>query len=214
MKKNITFKKARPFLLSAALIGMIFGSAVTIAYYSDSTEALENSFEATEITTVIIEDNVNTNSASGAIVNKNPKIKNEGPATGFIRARITVSPDILINSPSKQTGITDDKCITLMIDKGNLDYALALDTNALYSHDNIGGWIYGGDGYYYYNHVVKAGNFTQTLFDYVVIGTAVEDNFDVTIYQEAITSKHYVSSENEVGQVAISIMKQAFLDIN
>ena len=217
MKKMILNKKARPFLITIVLLGLILGSAMTLAYYTDSTAALENSFEATEITTVIVEDSVNTNAISSGSVAKNPKVLNNGPATGFIRARVTVSPDILITSQNKPTGIENNKCVTLMIDRPDTDLSLGIDSTVLYSHDpgvNPKGWIYGGDGYYYYNYVVKVTESTQTLFDYVLIGDSVEQNFDITIYQEAVTSKHYVNSEYEGSPVNISVIKQAFSDVN
>ena len=195
MKKIMRNTKTRTFVVSLLLIAGVFASAVTIAFYTDTTQVLANTFTTTEITTHINE----VVSGTGSLINKNPSIYNDGPASGFIRARITVSPDLITN-----TG--DNNYIELITGTGKLKFTAGEVTEA--------GWLFGGDGYYYYNKVVAAGTSTTTLFDQVIIGTKVKENFDITIYQEAVTSKHYEGEANQDNTYNLATLQNAFNSVN
>ena len=69
------------------------------------------------------------------------------------------------------------------------------------------------DGFYYYHVVTAPGTdyaVTETLFDAVKIGTSVTQNFDITIYQEAVFAEGY-----EAGAVVdTDVMVAAFAAVN
>jgi len=197
MKNVLSSSRIKAFTLTILLVAAVFTSAVTLAYFTDTTSAISNTFSIAEITTHIDET---TGQGSGGLWQKSPKIVNDGPSAGFIRARITVSPDLW-------NGGTGNNKITLKFGSWNGGTFNATADLSLSSTPQ-NGWIYGGDGYYYYQQVVASGFATNSLFDAVLIGSEVIENFDITIYQEAVVTK----STNSVESLAD--LKAAFAAVN
>jgi len=197
MKKFVLSNKTKTFTLSILLMMAVFASAVTLAYYTDTTNAISNTFTVAEIKTHIDET---TGQGSSGVWQKSPKIYNEGPSKGFIRARITVSPDLWSG------GVGSNR---IQLKFGTWNGGAFSETSSLqmdaYEHN---GWLYGGDGYFYYKSAVEKDHTTDSLFDAVIIGTEVSENFDITIYQEAVATTSTKSVES------LTDLKAAFTAVN
>lgn len=197
MKKFVLSYKTKTFTLSILLMMAVFASAVTLAYYTDTTNAITNTFTVAEIKTHIDET---TGQGSNGIWQKSPKIYNEGPSKGFIRARITVSPDLW-------SGGVESNRIQLKF--GTWNGGAFSETSSLQMDANEhNGWLYDGDGYFYYKSAVEKDHTTNSLFDAVIIGTEVSENFDITIYQEAVATTSTKSVES------LTDLKAAFTAVN
>ena len=101
---------------------------------------------------------------------KDVKIVNDGPSDAFIRARITISPDKAV-----------------IVDAPTED------------------WVLAEDGWYYYKKVVSGpidGKYfsTTSLMTKVIIPADIKEDFDVTVYQEAVGTGRYT-----VGDVNIPL---------
>lgn len=183
-------KRFRVFFLSICLLLALTIGGFTLAYFTDVTNVLANSFQVDDLTTHIDEKIDPT--ITGNTLFKQPSIVNDGSATAFIRARVTVSPDYWNkdNGISLQFGNWENKSFTPNgVELGN--------GNILYCSSGDKGWFY-YESWYYYNRPVPVGQSTTPLFDAVVVDNAVNENFDITIYQEAVASKAYIADETRV----------------
>ena len=193
------WKTKKVFLITVLLIVGILGTATTFALLTSATGTVVNHFWAGDVNTHI-EEEFDGMVEAGATVKKNPAIVNDGPSPAFIRARITISPatdlELLYGTWTDGNFISADK---------------KLEEN---SKVNMHNWSYNeADGFYYYHVVTAPGTdyaVTETLFDAVKIGTSVTQNFDITIYQEAVFAEGY-----EAGAVVdTDVMVAAFAAVN
>ena len=184
------WKTKKVFLITVLLIVGILGTATTFALLTSATGPVINRFSVGDVNTHI-EEEFDGKVEAGATVKKTPVIVNDGPSPAFIRARITISP------------ATDLELLYGDWTDGNFTSA---DKKLEKSSDiNMHNWSYNeADGFYYY-HVVTAPKtkyaVTTTLFDAVKIGDSVTQNFDITIYQEAVFAEGYKGGD-EVEDVA------------
>lgn len=198
-------KKKKISLIVVLTAMVLVASAFTLAFYISTTDVLANSFETTEITTKIEEEIGELKQATL----KRPVVKNEGPATGFIRARVLVSPQEFVEKGKVQFLFGEWK-EEAFEKKGELTRI----NQKLYDGNADGfGWIYcEQDGFYYYNKPIEKDNCTESLFDAVWMDEGLNENFDITIYQEAVSSKHYELLSN--GTAKLETMKAAFEAVN
>ena len=178
------WKTKKVFLITVLLVVGILGTATTFALLTSATGPVINRLSIGDVNTHI-EEEFEGNVAAGATVKKNPAIVNDGPSPAFIRARITISPE------------TDLEL--LYGDWTNGTFTSAGKKLEKSSDLNMHNWSYNEvDGFYYY-HVVTAPDtdyeVTETLFDAVKIGISVKQNFDITIYQEAVYAEGYEAGD-------------------
>lgn len=205
IKELLQNKRFKAISLSCLLLVLVLGVGLTLALVTDVTNSLTNTFNVDDLTTHI-EENVGANGL------KQPVIINDGSATAFIRARVTVNPDLWDNTANN---------ISLELGTWNGISAIREDVEInkdVYEFPEAGGftqqsengylkredgyvspygWVY-YDGWFYYNKPVIVGKATTQLFDAIVVGENVKENFDITIYQEAVASKPYLSDDNKV----------------
>ena len=187
------WKTKKVFLITVLLIVGILGTATTFALLTSATGTVVNRFSVGDVNTHIDEE-FDGKVEAGATIKKTPAIVNDGPSPAFIRARITISP------------ATDLELLYGTWADGNFTSA---DKKLKESSEiNMHNWSYNeADGFYYY-HVVTAPNteyeVTETLFDAVKIGDSVKQNFDITIYQEAVYAEGYEAGDvvAETGVIA------------
>ena len=210
IKELLKNKRFKAISLSCLLLVLVLGVGLTLALVTDVTNALTNTFGVEDLTTHI-EENVGT---SGL---KEPVVVNDGSATAFIRARVTVSPDFWDNKPENislqlgwwdgvpnvRTDIENKADVREVSEHGDFTQYMDLTRSgkALFTRgggDTEFGWYYNeADGWYYYNQPVEAGECTTPLFDAIIVGENVKENFDITIYQEAVASKPYLSDDKK-----------------
>lgn len=105
----------------------------------------------------------------GSVIKKDPSVKNIGKNDSIIRMRVTISPKKIADFLEKEQRI---------------DY-------------NVSKWHYNeGDGFWYYQGVVKPNNATEPLFTEVkgllgADGIIIKEfknveNFEITLYQESV----------------------------
>ena len=187
------WKTKKVFLITVLLIVGILGTATTFALLTSATGPVINRFSVGDVNTHI-EEEFDGKVEAGATVKKTLVIVNDGPSPAFIRARITISP------------ATDLELLYGDWTDGNFTSA---DKKLEKSSDiNMHNWSYNvADGFYYY-HVVTAPKtkyaVTTTLFDAVKIGNSIKQNFDITIYQEAVYAEGYEAGDvvAETGVIA------------
>ena len=193
------WKTKKVFLITVLLIVGILGTATTFALLTSATGTVVNRFSVGDVNTHIDEE-FDGKVEAGATIKKTPAIVNDGPSPAFIRARITISPSTDLEL------LYGDWTDGRFTSSGN-----KLEQSA---NVNMHNWSYNEvDGFYYY-HVVTAPDtdyeVTETLFDAVEIGTSVKQNFDITIYQEAVFAEGY-----EAGAVVdTDVMVAAFAAVN
>ncbi|HIW21231.1 MAG TPA: hypothetical protein H9887_04345 [Candidatus Dorea intestinavium] len=172
VKKIMNNKKARIVLIASLMI-ILAGVSFTLAYLTDRDQTVKNDFTIGEITTTIEEPPIEI---KDGVIHKAPSIKNLGPNEALIRARITITPQAIATVAS-------------------------LDIKP--------GWVLNStDGFYYYTKIVKVGDsiplFTEVsgIVDEdnkLVEGIENLDDFDISIYQEAIQT--IIWSEDETGEI-------------
>lgn len=209
IKELIQTKRFKALSLTCILLILVLGVGLTLALVTDVTNALQNTFAVDDLTTHI-EENVGTDRL------KEPVVVNDGSATAFIRARVTVSPDYWTNKagdislqlgswtgvPDIRTDVADKEDVRKLSGYGEFtqynEQCLERIENMLFVKDNSGlGWYF-YDGWFYFNQPVEKGEATTPLFDAVIVGGNITENFDVTIYQEAVASKPYLADDNKV----------------
>lgn len=161
-----------------------FSLGVTTAALTRTTNTIRNTFEAADVNTSIVEIVDEEPVKSDASIVKEVSIQNDGPTRCFVRARITVSPDIWDGT---EDGI---------------------------SIDILDGWMDGGDGFYYYDKIIEVGEKTDELIDRVKVGKNVTKNFDVTIYEESVEAIGLpVRLNGEKAVYSLDIIKAKFQHI-
>ena len=155
-------------LTLAACAVLAVGLSSTYAILKAQTNTVNNTFGLEQINTHIDEDFPEQEVKPGASIKKDVKIVNDGPSDAFIRARVTISPS----------------------DVGVITEGMGEN------------WEYNeADGWYYYKKVVPEvatetiDNKTTSLFTTVKLSKNLKENFDVTVYQEAVGTGQYQAGE-------------------
>lgn len=185
------------FVTTVFLIFAIITVSATLGFQYAVTDSLDNTFDLGEITTEIKEET----SVGNSVINKNPRVENDGPNDALIRMRVNISPSIV------------KQYLENKIDYNNDETSYDSDND----NDNAF-WVYNkDDGFWYYNRVVKKNNSTEPLFTKItgvvdengkitddfkkLIGN--DDDFEITLYQEAVQTVVYgnngeIYSENGI----------------
>lgn len=210
MKRLLKKISVNHFLLAGVIVGMALLAGGTIALLKVNSNSLTNKFAVASVKSKIIEEVSDKDVEVKTDIKKAVQIENTGKDAVFIRARIVVSPEKLW---------TDGK-VTLKYGKWNGDEFKAggtlpqkpKDSLSVDSSDISGEWIYGDDGFYYFNKLVPGTNDTEKKEDrctdyllgavYLSSEMTTEDTLDVTVYQESVVAKGYGNS--------IEDQKQAF----
>lgn len=164
---NILLRKNKKIVILVLLFSILC-CGVTLAYLNSSTQDLSNTFTLKDIDTEIQEEPVEIDSD---IINKSPKVFNNSQYSCIVRVKIIVSPEDMIKIG------TDDNC------------------NIIINSD----WYQDGE-YYYYSKVLNGNTDTSPVFTKItgVVETTNDgksqfiegfDNFEVTIYQEAVQTQ-------------------------
>lgn len=154
-------------ILVSAIAILLIGTGVwaTLAYLRDVPDELVNTFTVGNVTTEIDEK---FEYDTGTTFTKEPIVVNTGENDCYVRARIVCSPDYVLEDSSKK--------------------ALELSE---FSND----WTEKEDGFYYYNKVLPAGageaSKTDPIFKKVIVNDTSIDDFEVTVYQEAVQNILY-----------------------
>lgn len=149
-------RKSFIVLFSLALI-LLFAVGGTIAYIVTSTNDVKNTFEPAQVACEV-EEQFNGNEKSDV------KIKNTGNTDAYIRAAVII------------TWKDSDGNISAVAPVAGTDY------NIIYQ---LGDWIKGSDGYYYFKNPVAAGAVTGTaLIDSCELLESCNrpgDNYDLSV---------------------------------
>lgn len=165
-------------IIALALVIGVIATAVTVAVVVASTDTLYNKFHAAAVETHIEEELDDQPVKANSHVLKIPQVVNDGKSNAFIRARITITPS--------------DAGVQLM--EG--EWSAMEGADKVFSQQGVvyngttfmdnGNWIYcQEDGFYYYNLPVAVQAATEPLFAAVVL----QENADITIYQEAVLAQ-------------------------
>lgn len=149
--RNISAGKSRKLI--AVLVSLLLVAALavsgTLAWLTDGTDPVTNTFKAGEIKTMVDESFSNN-------VKTNVKITNTGTVEGngvdaYIRAYVVVTWQKLETDGSYSVAAE-----TPTADDYTIEYNLVLD-------DNGGEWVLGEDGFYYWTMPVAPGSSTGVL---------------------------------------------------
>lgn len=166
-----TMNKKLKIVLASLLLVMTVFAGLTLADLLEQANSLTNTFTIGSIDTEIEED-------LPAVVDnkipKQPKIKNTGKNDALVRARVTVSPQSIID-----------------------EFGIDLEMNTEY-------WTAGEDGYWYYKNLLKPSELTEPLFNSVEGNGIVSDgqinvglaDLEIAIYHEAIQSSVLIDGDN------------------
>lgn len=153
MNDNVKRRSPRKLILTVISIILILGIAVgaTLAFLSENSGSVNNSFTAAEIGITPEED-----FKQGDMVKKNVYFRNDSSSGAYIRAAISVTwqnadGDVYASTPVLGT-----------------DYTLTRSST---------GWLDGKDGYYYWVSPVAAGGKTENLIDECKTNATAPDGY-------------------------------------
>lgn len=166
-----TMNKKVKIVLASLLLVMTVFAGLTLADLLEKANSLTNTFTIGSIDTEIEED---LPAVVDSKISKKPKIKNTGKNDALVRARVTVSPQSIID-----------------------EFGIELEMNTEY-------WTDGGDGYWYYKNLLKPSELTKPLFNSVEGEGIVSDgqinvglaDLEIAIYHEAIQSSVLIDGDN------------------
>lgn len=166
-----TMNKKLKIVLASLLLVMTVFAGLTLADLLEKANSLTNTFTIGSIDTEIEED---PPAVVDSKISKQPKIKNTGKNDALVRARVTVSPQSIID-----------------------EFGIVLEMNTAH-------WTDGGDGYWYYNDLLKPSELTEPLFNSVEGKGIVSDgqinvglaDLEIAIYHEAIQSSVLIDGDN------------------
>jgi len=146
MKKYINRKS---ILITSVALLLAVAVGVSLAYIFTETDPVENKFNPSKVSCAVVEEGVAP--VTGAIVGnvetkENVKIQNTGDTDAYIRVAVVVN---------------------WMSEDGTRVWATkpVKDTDYTISYNLDDGWIYGGDGYYYYTQPVAKSALTDILIE-------------------------------------------------
>lgn len=132
-------KHKKTTILAVSLLAAVFAvSGITLAFLTDSTEEIVNTFTPTSVPIDVVENFENN-------VKSNVKIQNDGDIPAYIRAAIVVN---WVDGQGNVLG-------TPPVEGEGNDYSLTLNLTE--------DWIKNDDGYYYWTSPVSAGEETGVL---------------------------------------------------
>lgn len=133
-------KRKSVILMVSLLLVIAMSVAGTIAFILTSTDNLQNVFAPVTAEIEIDEefDGVEKNDVG---------IKNTGNVDVYVRAAINIT--------WMQGEDASNQVVTAKVPKKDVDYTITFEANS--------GWVYGGDGFYYYSKPVAPGSRTQNL---------------------------------------------------
>lgn len=148
-------KKILAVALAASMAVLAVGGS-SLAYFTD-TDSADNVFTVGNIDVVLTEPNWDVegekeaeNMYPGEPVAKDPTVTNTGANPAVVRIKVTLP--------------------------GDKDYGLQYRTD--YVTGKLGdNWVDGGDGYFYYTLPLDKDESTDALFDQVVLGTNVTNDY-------------------------------------
>lgn len=166
-----TMNKKVKIVLASLLLVMTVFAGLTLADLLEKANSLTNTFTIGSIDTEIEED---PPAVVDSKISKKPKIKNTGKNDALVRARVTVSPQSIID-----------------------EFGIDLEMNTKY-------WTDGGNGYWYYKNLLKPSELTEPLFTSVKGNDIVSDgqinvglaDLEIAIYHEAIQSSVLINGDN------------------
>lgn len=166
-----TMNKKVKIVLASLLLVMTVFAGLTLADLLEKANSLTNTFTIGSIDTEIEE---NPPAVVDGKISKQPKIKNTGKNDALVRARVTVSPQSIID-----------------------EFGIVLEMNTAH-------WTDGGDGYWYYKNLLKPSELTEPLFTSVKGKDIVSDgqinvglaDLEIAIYHEAIQSSVLIDGDN------------------
>lgn len=166
-----TMNKKLKIVLASLLLVMTVFAGLTLADLLEKANSLTNTFTIGSIDTEIEED---PPAVVDSKISKQPKIKNTGKNDALVRARVTVSPQSIIDK---------------------FDIELEMNTTD---------WIDSGDGYLYYKELLKPDQSTEPLFTSVKGNNIVSAgqinvglaDLEIAIYHEAIQSSVLIDGDN------------------
>ena len=166
-----TMNKKVKIVLASLLLVMTVFAGLTLADLLEQANSLTNTFTIGSIDTEIDED---PPAVVDNKISKKPKIKNTGKNDALVRARVTVSPQSIID-----------------------EFSIELEMNTT-------NWTQGNDGYWYYNDLLKPSELTEPLFNSVEGYGIVSDgqinvglaDLEIAIYHEAIQSSVLIDGDN------------------
>ena len=179
-------------LVTVALVGG------TLAYLVASDDPIINTFKLANVDTEIDEP------GGGNASTKTPWVENNGESTVFVRAKAVV-----VTGDGSSVPVTE---ADLRINYNNADYHKPASGGNNWEDKDGVCWMYGGDGWYYYNRTLAKNDITEPLFDGVeVTNTELDEtaNFDIYVYHESV-----IVGPNEAtdGNVTVDVAKAAFED--
>lgn len=155
----------RMAVLSAVIAVVVLAMAgTTLAVLMDKSENVKNIFNPTEVTCEVYED-----FRDGQEEKKNVKIKNTGDVDAYIRAAIVVT--------WQKTGENDEAVVASVTPEKGEDYSLVLN---LAADENTTGWVEKG-GYYYFNKIVSAEDFTDKLIESCKVLKSGPDGYTLSV---------------------------------
>lgn len=176
--------KRKIFIIAVIVICTAVLTSGTIAYFT-SEDVAHNVITTGKIGIEVVEKTVNAenvlvdfptdgvkNVMPGQSVSKIVWVKNSGTAAAWIRVEVEI--DIIAENGTKLP-------------------AKLSDGTAVAAFSVLGGWIDGGDGFYYYENPVSAGGVTTELFKEVTFSLSMGNEYqnsaaDVVVYAQAVQS--------------------------
>ena len=184
MKKKII---AVCLIVAMAAIAVVGG---TLAWFTDDEEAT-NTFTVGNVDITLTEPNWEGTGSQdapevypGEPLAKDPTVENVGANPCFVRIKVTG--------------------LDCLAPASNITYRTDYKTGKL--GDN---WVDGGDGYFYYNKVLAAGETTDALFDQIVMPTDLENGdaeseFNVVVTAEAVQAQGAKASWSAVQTMTVA----------
>ena len=172
------WKTKKILVVSLLLVFAIATVAATMAYFINDTNTVENTFGAgvmDQDVDVEIDEKVYD-------LRKEVKFKNTdaSKSNAFVRARIVVSPESLYGGEGTEASNPDKFYIS------GRDSEWSKRQN---------------DGFYYYLSPLPVNESTTYLMQEIHLGTNVKEGFEITVYQEAVSTNLPQDSAVSLGQI-------------
>jgi len=179
--KNFINNRKKALLSGVITIVLLATAGVTLAYLTDKTGVVDNTFTPTEVTCEVIEPNWN----DGDTKKESVSIKNTGNIDAYIRVALVFN------------WVAEDE-------QGNQYIAPEPVEQNDYIFDKPVGWkwLEGSDGYYYYPDIVPAKGLTEPLVALIrpSAGAAPEG---YTLSVEVVADAIQAEGGSEVGNPAV-----------
>ncbi|MCR4843212.1 MAG: SipW-dependent-type signal peptide-containing protein [Eubacterium sp.] len=200
------FSKHKILVLSLVLAVGVLITGTTVAYLTDADTIKNILSVSVDNVTEIIEE---TGEYDEGYLQKRVKVQNnDEKCSTFIRARITVSPDLWDGGNGS---------ISLVSGKWSGGSFSPAEAGELKQETGftVNGWVYAADGYWYYTGVVPAATddndesaVTASLFDAVYSSDPGNvPDFDLTVTEDSVLSVYdgnYIESDSNEAWAALT----------